>query len=173
MKIFIHIASLAMVAFSLTACITDVDDGGTPVFEGTSQFSPVYMSRFQLENSIRTIKGREPKNISKIFMQGNKIYLVEKYKGVHIINNSDKRNPQSESFIAIPGVQDAVVKSNILICDNAIDVIGVDINDTDNAKIAWRKKEIMPALQNPGSWSGDISFPGSDTLIIVDWINQN
>ena len=57
-------------------------------------YSAVFMSREALENSVKYIPGaREMIQTGKIYYLAPYIYVNERYKGVHVINNTNPAYP--------------------------------------------------------------------------------
>jgi hypothetical protein len=62
------------------------------------------MTRADLEKSVfYQPVGRNLEDPGKIYYKFPYIYVNEKYKGIHLINNSDPQNPVKEGFIVAPG----------------------------------------------------------------------
>jgi hypothetical protein len=79
----------------------------------------------------------------KIYLFGNHLFVNEVGKGIHIINNADKRNPVNIGFINIPGNYDMAVKGNILYADNYIDLLALDISNTNDVKLVKRLEGVF------------------------------
>src|SRR5690349_11420624 len=114
-KILFGFLYISLLIFS-TAC-TPTDDEETLEH---SEYKPLLMSREQLNNSITFLPPRDLKNPGKIYYKDGYIFVNEKYKGVHIINNQNPENPQNIKFIQIPGCIDMAMKDNMLYVDNAV-----------------------------------------------------
>lgn len=135
-----------------------------------SEYSPILMSRDQLETSILKKEPRTISNPGKIYRYGNYILINEQYKGVHVINNTDPKVPVNIGFIQVPGCVDMAVKSNVLYVDNAVDLVAIDISDFNDIKVAKRLRNTIPALlppDNMGAWFDMAGAPAD--AIIVDW----
>lgn len=97
-------------------------------YSPSSNYVPVFMTRPDLEKSVSYKAGeREMEDPGKIYIHGDKIFVNEKYKGVHIIDNSDPANPRQTGFILAPGCIDMAVKENIIFMDNAVDLVAFDM----------------------------------------------
>ena len=76
--------------------------------------------------------------------------LVEKYKGVHLIDNSDPSNPVRKGFLRVPGCQNVAVGNGTLYVDNAVDLVGVRIDfATLKGQVVARKKRVLPEIESP------------------------
>ncbi len=110
-------------AMSLNSCLKDT---------GTQRYK-VYTPVYTLTSTIRSaIKNDNPQPIvspGKICIQGNIIFLNEKEKGIHVIDNSNPSSPVNKAFISIPGNEDIAVKGNILYADCYTDLMAIDITN--------------------------------------------
>ncbi len=91
-------------------------------------WTPYFMERSELERSVSYHSGeREMADPGKIWIAGSTIYVVERYKGVHIIDNTNPDAPQRTGFIVAPGCMDVAVKGNFIYLDNAVDLVAFDM----------------------------------------------
>jgi hypothetical protein len=107
----------------------------------------------------------EMENPGKIYYKAPYIYVNERYKGVHIINNSDPRKPVNESFIAAPGCIDMAVKGNTMYLDNAVDLVAFNLTTKEVTK---RIKAVFP---EPVSPENAVFYSQEDRgdYILVEW----
>lgn len=139
------IALLIVVCFGLMS--TDI----APHYYG--QYKAVLMQRSNLEKSVKSITPVALVNPGKIYLKGNYVYVVEAFKGIHVINNTDATNPVNEKFITLPGIVDLSIKDHVLYADNAVDLVAVDVSDLSNVKVVSRIKDVFPELSHP-EWGG-------------------
>ncbi|MDR2233277.1 MAG: hypothetical protein LBE56_09160 [Tannerella sp.] len=142
---------------------------GLSASEVVNIYSPVYMSRETLENSVKYIPGaREMKQTGKIYYLAPYIFVNERYKGVHVINNSNPASPVNEGFILAPGCMDMAVKENILYLDNAVDLVSFDL---DSRQVTKRIKDVFPEPLPPDELNfGYYNLPGRpEGYILVEW----
>ena len=140
-----------------------------------SSYKPLLMTRAQLEKSVLWQAPREPKEPGKIYTKGKYIFINEKYKGVHVIDNSDPTHPVNTGFIQAPGNVDMAVKGNALYLDNAVDLITVDITDPKNLKVTSRIEEVFPELAPPDNPAGIYQYSKEkrpDNTVIIGWEKQ-
>ncbi len=127
-------------------------------------YTPVFMERAELEKSIGLkTSPRDMVNPGKIWIAGATVYIVERYKGVHIVDNSDNRNPRQTGFIVAPGCMDVAVKEGYIYLDNAVDLVAVNLSTGRETK---RLKNYFP---EPASPDGKRYRNDSDELILVGW----
>jgi hypothetical protein len=131
-------------------------------------YYPVYMDRENLEKSISYIEtGKDVKNPGKIYYKHPYLFINEKYKGVHVFDNTNPANPVKKGFIVAPGCLDMAVKDNIIYLDNAVDMVSFDLNAK---KVTKRITNVFPELAPPDGWWYDYNRP--ENLITVEWVKH-
>lgn len=126
-------------------------------------YVPWFMKRADLKNSVfYSAGGRDMQEPGKIWVLGDKIFVNEKYKGVHIIDNTDPSSPERVGFIVAPGCIDMAVKDDIIYVDNAIDLVAFDMVRN---KETGRIPNYFPELRSPEGYS---AYPPSD-MVVVGW----
>lgn len=152
----------AAVAIFAGCCTTRTVSYKTVVCE------PVYKSLSEIRNGVKAESPRELKNPGKIWIFGDYLFIVERGEGIHIIDNSNPRAPQSVSFVTVPGVGDIAVKHNILYADSYIDLVAIDISDIKKPREVKRVEGIFP---NPLDRE-NLHFD-KDKGLLVDWIEKD
>ncbi|MFN4083325.1 MAG: hypothetical protein ACK4K9_06800 [Bacteroidia bacterium] len=141
-------------------------------FEMYTQYLPVFMTREELEKSIAFIDTVDLKNPAKIYVKGNYLFISEAYKGVHIIDNTDERNPKTKGYIRVAGCMDMAVKGNTLYVDNATDLLAFDISTPESPVLANRLKDVFPEPVPPDFGLIPTEFAKENRpagLILVEW----
>ncbi|MDR1524192.1 MAG: hypothetical protein LBS79_02900 [Tannerella sp.] len=131
-------------------------------------YIPVFMKRADLEKSVSWQSGgRDLENPGKIYYKSPYIFVNERYKGVHVINNSDPYKPVKEGFIVAPGCIDIAVKGNMMYLDNSVDLVAVDLN---TKQVTSRIRNVFPEPSSPENQVfydyGELRDPD---LILVAW----
>jgi hypothetical protein len=169
-KKILQIVLLGVVFFGLAACFY-VEEPSQPVYK--TEYSPVYMSRQELNNSVKFEAARSLKNTGKIFMKGSYVFVGERYEGVHVIDNRNPRDPKNVGFIAISGNVDVATKGNVLYADNAVDLVAIDISNLPSIKVLKRLEESFPeANQVRPPDGGKFEYDASKGYII-NWIKND
>lgn len=117
-------------------------------------YLPILMMRSDLEASVRLTDTIVPiRKPGRIYLFQNWLMLVEKYKGVHLIDNTDPANPIRKGFLRVPGCQSVAVGNGTLYVDNAVDLVGVrvDFANMQGHEVA-RRKMTLPELDNPDGY---------------------
>ena len=102
----------------------------------------------------------------KIYYRAPYIFVNERYKGVHIINNSDPAHPVNEGFILAPGCIDMAVKGHILYLDNAVDLVSFDL---DSKQVTKRIRDVFPEPLPPDDFKYNPYFKRPENYILVEW----
>ena len=119
------------------------------------EYTPVYMQRNEMERSVKIETAQPLQLTGKIYLYGQYILVNEKYKGIHVIDNSNPASPQNIAFLHIDGCIDMAMKNNVLYADNAIDLIALKTTaDFATVKLTERIKNIFPEIESPdGYWT--------------------
>lgn len=118
-----------------------------PIAETT--YTPLFMTRAHLESSIASVTSQKLVDPGKMLVYQNYIFLVEKFQGVHVIDNSNPSVPTKVSFIRVPGCIDIASKDNYLFVDNAVDLVTLNISNVTQVSVVARKKNAFPELNPP------------------------
>lgn len=131
--------------------------------------SPVYMTYDDLRDAVKKTTVRDLVNPGKIYFKDGYIFINEKLKGVHIINNTNPRNPQNIGFIEIPGNADIAIKENILYADSYIDLVVIDISDLNNIKEVKRLEKIFPYTTPPFDEEYPVAKVDDEKGVVIEW----
>ncbi len=141
------------------------------------EYMPVFMQRDEMERAVRLETPTPIKNPGKIYIKDQYIFINEKYKGFHIIDNSDPSSPVQKGFVHIDGCLDIAIKGNILYADNAVDLVAIQLNnELNNLSVSGRVKNAFPEPSSPdGYWyAQQFNKYRPKNGIIVRWEkNQN
>lgn len=110
--------------------------GGTSInkIEG---YRPVYIPK----DEAKIIKILPPRDITtqgKIYVKDQYIFIGDINLGVHVVDNTDPRNPEKIAFIQIYGNHDIAIKENVLYADNLDDLVAINVTDIQNPTLIKR-----------------------------------
>ena len=108
----------------------------------------------------------------KIYAYGQYVLVNDKYKGIHIIDNSDPANPAKIGFINIPGNVDMAVKNDILYADSWLDLYVFDFTDPANPSLINRLEDVLPERQPDFEgliWEVDYGEYDPASEVVVGW----
>jgi hypothetical protein len=152
-------ASVALAAlFCLPSCPC-VNCG----YYGDDYYEPIYMTRAELEASVKFAPAQSLRDPGKIYVRGDQLFICEPYKGVHVIDNSDPRNPHPTDFIEIPGCVDIAVRGDVLYADNAVDLVAVDLVKREEVA---REQNAFNAIVSPSGWWWTEKEDGKEKIIV-------
>jgi hypothetical protein len=144
----------AAATLGLTAC---------PPWNELDLWEPIYMSRADLEVSVKVTEPRELNDAGKIWVHDSQIFICEKYKGVHIIDNRNPKSPQRTAFVEVPGCVDIAVKDNILFADNSADLVAIDLTQR---KLVAREKNAFAVIVAPDGINYPTTVRNSSDVIV-------
>jgi len=122
-----------------TSCLED-DCAETRTFV---QIEPVFIELSEIRQAPTTTEARDLENPGKLYFYQNMIFVNELKEGIHIIDNADPKNPQNMGFINIPGNVDIAIQDGYLYADSYMDLITLDIRNTDNINLTCRHEDIF------------------------------
>lgn len=167
MKKLFYTLSFGLLLWSCSEPDNDIISGPST---GLSSYTPIVMQRESFEKSISFQQAHSLQNIAKMYTSGNVIFISERYKGVHIIDNSDPSNPQNKGFIQVPGCIDVAYKSNVLYVSGGRDLIALDISDYQNPTELSRQTNIFPQLKDPQGLEANLQYP--ENAVVIDWVKN-
>lgn len=106
------------------------------------------------------------------------LFVVEKYRGIHVFDTSDKLNPIRTMYIPIPGALDITIKDGILYSSAFTDLVTIDLNLlllSDGVEISYSRQENIfeyPSTQQfyPDSYFSNYDqTPAKDTGIVIGY----
>ena len=162
-------------ALLLTSCPGDIWDDSMEENRDT-KYMPVLMERSQLESSVAVLEKQDLKKPGKMYFYGRYIFIIEKYKGIHMIDNEDATNPKNLLFIRVPGCVDVAAKQNYLYVDNATDLVTIDISALPELSVTKRVSNVFPDLLPPDANLMPEQFNRDnrpENTVIVEWIENN
>lgn len=159
LKLLLYSVPLAA-TLMLQSCIYRVDDSPSRY----SPYEPVYMSRQQLESSIKMSAPKSMTKAGKIYVKDSYIFITDENKGFHIYDNSNPNAPQLTGFLEVPGATDMAIKNNTIYINQAVDLVAVTIN---NGTVTVHKRIVntFPQKISPDGWG----HSAGQNEIIVDW----
>lgn len=131
---------------------------------------PIYAA----EDDWDLIESSDPRpiqNLGKIYYKDQLIYVNERNKGIHIIDNTNPETPIPIYFISIPGSEDIAIKGNILYADNITDLVAIDISDINNVQVVKRIEGLYPDSKKtyPDGYSGYFECVDETLGIVIGW----
>lgn len=107
-------------------------------------FVPKYLSYEEMRTSVKLKSAMEVGVPGKIYMKDQYLFVNEKYKGIHIFDNTNPAAPVNLGFIEIPGNVDLAVNGSFLYADSYVDLVVISIRDINNPVEISRLENIFP-----------------------------
>jgi hypothetical protein len=117
-----------------------------------SVMEPVYMTTAEIRSSFEVAAPKVVTNTGKIYLYGQYIFLNEPGEGIHIIDNSDKENPDRISFIRIPGNYEMAARGNRIFADSYLDLVVLDITNPTDVTMTARIEDIFLELAQQNAY---------------------
>ncbi|WP_418602789.1 LVIVD repeat-containing protein [Hwangdonia sp.] len=159
---------LSLIFFGMMSCDKDNIE-----YEFVKVATPELMSKTAFRNSVKAETPIEIKEAGKIYAYSNFIFINEVNKGIHVLDNTDPKNPVAKTFINIPGNVDIAVKDNHLFADSSIDLVVFDISDINNITKTTTLEDMFLPMPNYDFPEGvqAVSYMDYDANehIIVGW----
>jgi len=163
MKYFV----VLLVAFSILSCHND--EVQTDLINVAV---PKLMAKAEFRNSVKVQSPQRIEEAGKIYAYDDYIFVNDKFKGIHIIDNTNPSSPNAIAYIKIPGNVDISIKNNYLYADSSTDLVVFDISDINKIKVTVRLEDVFPVYdyQLPeGADFADLSSFNNSDDIIVGW----
>ncbi len=113
-------------------------------------------------------------DLTNIVIYQELILAMEENVGIHIIDNSDPTNPSNALFVPISGIDDVVIKEDIIIANAGGSLYSIDISD--------RTKAIFKAITYveggnttgsnlyPAGYNGFFECVNPENGLVVSWV---
>jgi len=110
-------------------------------------------------------------NLGKIYYKAPYMYVNERFKGIHVFDNSDPENPIPIAFIQVFGSEDIAIKDNILYADNYTDLVAIDISDIHEVVLVDREEGLYSrdAKAYPEGYSGPFECVDESKGLVIGW----
>lgn len=160
---------LVLTCYLSTACelinIDRIEDAG--VQEGVR---PIYAS-LDVWDQIRSLPPQPIENLGKIYYKEPYIFVNERFRGIHVLDNTDPTQPLPIAFIQIYGAEDIAVNGNILYADNYTDLVAIDISDLNNVKEVSRVENLYTRESKafPEGYSGYFECVAEEKGFVIGW----
>lgn len=105
------------------------------------KYTPITKNIDDVRNSLAVENTRELQDPGKIYTYGELLYIVDRGRGIHIVDNSDPSNPQFTQFIALDGCEDVAMRGNLLYANQGPDI--VVLNTSANYELVARGANIL------------------------------
>ena len=105
-------------------------------------FRPIYAS-YAEARTVQTLAPQPLKNVGKIYVKDNYLFINDVGTGIHIMDNRDPAKPVQLAFISILGNQELAIKDSILYADNLTDLVALNIANPRNVRLVKRIENVF------------------------------
>jgi len=158
----------AMLMIGMFWCLSGCKDSYIEEHTYTANV-PVYLSWSELRKPALPQSPEAIGEQGKIYLKDNYLFINEKYKGIHVFDNSNPSSPEDIGFIKIPGNVDMAIKGNLLYADSYVDLVVFDISNIHNPHEIYRLKNIFPYTIPETTEPYPISQIDTAKGVIVGW----
>lgn len=131
---------LVVASLGFISCDDNEDDGR---YADYLVARPLKITKTEFKNGVDVIAPLPIEESGKIYAYQDYIFVNDKYRGVHVIDNGNPNAPKKISFIKIAGNVDISVKDDYLYADSLMDLIVLDISDITNITIVNRLENVL------------------------------
>ncbi len=131
-------------------------------------YRPVY-APLATVRSVQTLAPQPLKNVGKIYIKDNYLFINEIGVGIHVVDNRDPANPVRLSFVSIPGNHELAVKDSILYADNTLDLVALNIGNPRNIRVVKRIENAFPYPAFPQLTNVRFECADPDRGVVVRW----
>ncbi len=103
--------------------------------------TPIVKSYDEVRSSFEVKPPQEIVKPGKLYVYNHLLFVVEEYKGFHVIDNSFPSAPIRTQFIQLDGCTDLVTKGNYIYANNANDLVTIEIKGNGYELIDRNKDE--------------------------------
>lgn len=138
------LALLAVSALSMQSCVKD-QCVSTVTY---TRLDPVYKTLEEIHSSTAVRQApRALKVPGQINYYNDRMYIVEKAEGIHVIDNSNPANPVNTDFIEVSGITDLSIKDGFIYANSFIDLLV--ISTTDFSTVGRTENMLQPLWVDP------------------------
>ncbi len=130
---------------------------------------PQYISYDDMRKPVKSTAAFAIATAGKIYIKDNLLFVNEKYKGIHVFDNTNPASPVNLTFLDIPGNVDLAVRGNYLYADNYVDLVVLDISNIYQPVEVSRIKDIFPYTIPETTDNFPIANIDQEKGVIVGW----
>jgi hypothetical protein len=147
MKSINYIKALGAVLI-LSTTITSCRDKAVEEVTYTANV-PIYMNTELIQDLVGSEEPRELSSPGKIHINGNRLFIVDQFQGVHVFDNSNPSDPINMAYLKIPGVVDIASRGFALYADSYTDLLTIDVADLSAISVADRDEDAFTQILPP------------------------
>lgn len=134
---------------------------------------PIYKDSSEIHPQISVQAPRALENPGKIYTYGQYLFINELNEGVHVIDNSDPKNPIQTAYYDIPGNHDIAIKDGIMYANVYFDLVGINIQNIGAAEEVFRENFGIDPKQSPRSGEFIVGYIETDETVVLNCGDEN
>ena len=143
---------LPLTFFILQSCTKDFGSVEVSYKKATAVYDDLEVIR----NTPLLEDARPITDAGKIFVAENLLLIGEEGDGIHIVDNTDPKNPSNLSFMNIPGNREYYVAGNILYAESHYDLLKIDISNKSQPRIVSRVEDAFAISEHFKNDKGEV-----------------
>ena len=153
--------TVCLLALAVTACTEDTCDDEVYL----TSYEPVILpaAEWRTDNFLLS----DPLDVcdpTAFYVYGDLLLVMDRSKGLHVIDNSDNDNPRPLAFLDIPGGGSMAVRNELLYVSQYIDLLTFSLRDAARPELISRTENVF----NLSSYHSNSMLANGD--IIVDFV---
>ncbi|MEL6140123.1 MAG: hypothetical protein AAFU67_00725 [Bacteroidota bacterium] len=163
MKNILRVLPLFLLAIAFTSCLEEKCNSTITYV----RYDPVYLYP---EDYRVDIIAEGPQDLCEpggFYVYEDYLLVIEKNKGLHILDNADASNPAAVSFLPVKGAVGLAVRNDVLYINNYTDLVAFGLTDPASPTMLSRTEDVF---EQYGAFVTDPNFQGA---IIVDYIETD
>ncbi|QHI36957.1 hypothetical protein IMCC3317_23280 [Kordia antarctica] len=134
---------LTYVFLFLVGCLFISCSSDDQQYEYYNVATPITLSVAELRSSVAVLPSQNIVESGKIYAYEQYIFVNDKDKGVHVIDNRNPLQPIKINFLKIPLNRDISIKNNYLYADSGMDLVVFNIADINNIQQIGRVEDVI------------------------------
>lgn len=134
---------ISLILFTLSVLLIGCKD---KQFQKYTANVPVYTDFEIFRTTIGTVKYEEAKTIEQkggIYFKDNFLFVLDNFKGIHIIDNSDPTAPLNKGYYAITGITGIAINNQYLYVNAYTDLVVIDVSTIENPSEVGRIENVF------------------------------
>lgn len=131
-------------------------------------YRPVYANYADIR-AITVLAPQPLKNVGKIYVKDNYLFINEVGNGIHVVDNRDPAKPVPLSFLSIPGNHEMAIKDSTLYADNVLDLVAINIGNPRNIRVVKRIENAFDYPAFPLATNVRFECPDRDRGVVIRW----
>ena len=104
---------------------------------------PLILSKADFANGVDIVPPQPIDESGKVYTYGDYIFINDKSRGIHVVENSNPQQPVKIAFIEISGNVHISIKDNFLYFDSFMYLIVLDISDITDLQQVNRLENVL------------------------------